>query len=118
MRFVWAFLIGGAICTLGQILIIRTKWTPSRILVLFVSVGVLLEAVRLFEPIRRFAGAGITVPITGFGGALARGAIEAVRTNGLIGIFMGGLVAASAGLAAAIVFALLASLISKSRSKT
>ena len=118
MSFFWAFVIGGAICTLGHFLILRTNITPTRILVLFVSVGVLLGALQIFAPIRDFAGAGITVPIIGFGGTMVEGVIKAVEYYGLIGVFMGGFAAAAAGLAVAVTFALLMSLIFKSRAKT
>lgn len=117
LRFLWVFLAGGAICTLGQLLILKTNWTPSRILVSFVAVGVLLGAVGLFEPIKQAVGSGVTVPITGFGGALAKGAIEGVEKYGFVGILVGGLTAVSAGLAAAVTFALLVSLVFRSRSK-
>lgn len=103
---------------IGQILILRTNITPTRILVLFVSIGVLLGGLGLFAPIRDFAGAGITVPIVGFGGVLAGGVIRAVEYYGLIGVFMGGMAAAAAGLAVAVTMALLVSLVAKSRAKT
>ncbi|MCL2570609.1 MAG: SpoVA/SpoVAEb family sporulation membrane protein [Firmicutes bacterium] len=118
LKFLWVFLVGGAICTIGQILILRTKWTTARILVIFVSIGVLLGAVGLFSPIREAVGAGITVPIVGFGGVLAEGAIKAVEEQGILGIFLGGLSAAAAGIAAAITFGFLAALVSRSKSKT
>jgi len=117
LKFLYAFLVGGALCMIGQILILRTKWTTSRILVIFVTAGVLLGAFQLFDPIRRVVGAGITVPIIGFGGVLAEGAIKAVEENGFMGIFMGGLTAVAAGIAAAVVFGFVASLVSRSRSK-
>lgn len=117
LGFLWAFLIGGAICTLGQVLILTTKWTSARILVAFVSLGVLLGAVGAFGPMRDFAGAGVTVPIVGFGGVLAEGAIKAVERDGFIGIFMGGLAATAAGIAAAIVFGFVVAMIFKSRAK-
>ncbi|MCL2846737.1 MAG: SpoVA/SpoVAEb family sporulation membrane protein [Firmicutes bacterium] len=118
MKFLLAFLVGGVICMIGQILILRTKWTTSRILVIFVTVGILLGAFQVFEPIRNAVGAGITVPIVGFGGVLAEGAIQAVERDGFIGIFTGGLVAAAAGVAAAIVFGFVIAMIARSRSKT
>jgi len=118
LQFLWVFLVGGAICMIGQILILRTNITPTRILVLFVSIGVLLGGLGLFAPIRDFAGAGITVPIVGFGGVLAGGVIRAVEYYGLIGVFMGGMAAAAAGLAVAVTMALLVSLVAKSRAKT
>ncbi|MCL2621577.1 MAG: SpoVA/SpoVAEb family sporulation membrane protein [Firmicutes bacterium] len=117
MNFVWAFLIGGLICTIGQILILRTHMTTARILVTFVIGGLILEAVGLFEPIKEFAGAGVTVPILGFGATLAKGAIKAVAENGALGIFLGGLTATAAGIAAAVFFAFIFALIAKPNSK-
>ena len=118
MKFLYVFLVGGAICLVAQVLILKTKMTPSRILVIFVSVGVILGAAQVFGTIRDNVGAGITVPIVGFGGVLAEGVIEAVREEGILGVFTGALTAASAGVAAAIVFAFIIGLIFKSRSKT
>jgi len=117
LKFLYAFLVGGAICMIGQILILRTKWTTSRILVLFVTVGIILGATQVYKPIQHAVGAGISVPIVGFGGVLAGGAIKAVKEFGFLGIFMGGLAATAAGIAAAVVFGLLAALVSRSRSK-
>ena len=117
MKFVWAFVIGGAVCTIGQILILRTNWTPSRILVAFVTVGVILEAVGLFKAIKEFAGAGITTPIVGFGGVLAKGVIDAVKKDGVLGILTGGVTAAAAGIATAVTFALIVSFFARSRTK-
>ena len=97
LKFLYAFLIGGAVCTVGQVLVLKTNFTPARILVTFVTVGVILQAATLFEPIKKFCGAGITVPITGFGGTLAKGAMEAVEKDGFLGILTGGLTAAAAG---------------------
>ena len=111
------FLVGGLICMLGQILIIKTTITSSRILVLFVTIGAVLEAFDLYDPIVNFAGAGATVPITGFGRSLAKGAIEAVREKGLLGAFTGGLTATAGGIAAAVVFAYIFALIFNSRTK-
>ncbi len=108
-----AFLVGGAICLIGQILIDYTKLTPARILVSFVVVGVILSAVGLYKPLVEFAGAGATVPLTGFGHSLAEGVKKAVDEFGFMGIFMGGLTATSAGIAAAIVFGYLMALIFK-----
>ena len=118
LMFLYAFLVGGAICTIGQILILKTKLTPARILVLFVAVGVFLGAVRAFDPIRRVVGAGITVPIVGFGGALANGVIKAVEEFGFLGILLGGLAATAAGVAAAITFGFLVAMVARSKSKT
>lgn len=108
-----AFLVGGAFCLIGQLLIDYTKLTPARILVSFVVAGVILSAVGLYKPLVEFAGAGATVPLTGFGHSLAEGVRKAVNENGFIGIFMGGLTATSAGIAAAIVFGYLMALIFK-----
>ena len=108
-----AFLVGGTFCLIGQLLIDYTKLTPARILVSFVVAGVILSAVGLYKPLVEFAGAGATVPLTGFGHSLAEGVRKAVNENGFIGIFMGGLTATSAGIAAAIVFGYLMALIFK-----
>ena len=118
LKFLWVFLVGGTICMIGQILVLKTKWTTSRILVAFVTVGIILGAAGGFKTIREAVGAGITVPIVGFGGVLAEGSIKAVQEDGVIGIFMGGLAATAAGVAAAITSALIVSLVAKSRSKT
>lgn len=117
MQYLWVFLIGGLICMLGEVLIITTKITSARILVAFVLVGVLLQALNLFEPISQFAGAGINVPIIGFGASLAKGAMGAVKASGLLGAFTGGLQATAGGIAAAITFAFLFSLVCKSKTK-
>ena len=117
MTYLWVFLIGGLICALGQLLIITTKITSSRILVLFVLVGVTLEAFGLFEPISAFAKAGINVPIIGFGASLAKGAISAVRASGVLGVFTGGLMATAGGIAAAVGFAFIFGLIFKAHTK-
>jgi len=117
LGFLWAFLVGGALCMIGQILILKTKLTTARILVLFVTLGIILGATGAFRPMREAVGAGITVPIVGFGGVLAEGAIKAVREDGFVGIFTGGLAAAAAGVAAAIVFAFIIAMIFRSRSK-
>ena len=115
---VLAFLVGGTICLIGQILIDFTKLTPARILVSFVVAGVVLTAVGLYEPLVKFAGAGATVPLTGFGYNLAKGVQEAIQENGLIGALSGGLTAASAGIAATVVFGYLMSLLFKPGDKT
>lgn len=110
-EWVWpcikAFLVGGLLCGIGQILIDLTKLTPARILTGYVVAGVALTAVGVYEPIVKFAEAGATVPLTGFGYSLAKGVEKAVTEQGLIGALSGGLTATSAGIAAAIVFALL-----------
>ena len=117
LSYLWVFLIGGAICSIGELLIITTKMTSSRILVTFVLIGVLLEAFGIFSPIASFAKAGITIPIIGFGASLAKGAIGAVKATGLIGAFTGGLQATAGGIAAAVGFAFLFGLVFKARSK-
>lgn len=102
-----AFLVGGGICLIGQILIDYTKLTPARILVSFVVAGVVLSAIGIYKPLVDFAGAGATVPLTGFGHSLAEGVKKAVEENGFFGIFSGGLTATSGGICAAIVFGLI-----------
>ena len=117
MEFLRAFVIGGAFCAVGQILIDKTRLTPARILVSFVVAGVVLSSLGLYEPIREFGGAGASVPLTGFGHLLAEGVKEAIAEKGLLGIFTGGLTACSAGLTAAMTFSLLAALFAKSKQK-
>lgn len=117
MDYIKAFLIGGLLCLIGQILIDKTKLTPARILVSYVVVGVLLGAVGIYKPFAEFAGAGATVPLTGFGYNLARGVKEAIDADGFLGIFTGGLKACAGGITAAIVAGLLASLIFKPKDK-
>ena len=112
-----AFFVGGIICAVGQILIDKTKLTPARILVTYVVAGVVLTAVGLYEPLVDFAGAGATVPLTGFGYTLATGVKEAVAEDGLIGALTGGVTATTAGITAAILFGWLVSLVSKPRMK-
>lgn len=118
MDYVWAFVIGGAVCAVGQILIDFTKMTPARILVTFVTAGVLLGALGVYEPLVDFAGCGATVPLTGFGYLMAKGTLEAVREHGLLGVFSGGVTAGAAGIAAAVFFGYLAALFSKSGDKS
>ena len=118
MVYVKAFLVGGLFCLLGQILIDRTKLTPARILVAYVVTGVFLGAVGIYESVVEFAGAGATVPLTGFGYNLAKGVKEAVNHDGFLGIFTGGLKACAGGIAAAITAGLLASLVFKARDKS
>lgn len=117
LDYLWVFLIGGAVCMIGQILIITTNITSARILVTFVLVGVFLEAIGVFDCISDFAGAGINVPIIGFGASLAKGAIGAVKSQGLLGVFTGGLTATAGGIAAAVIFAFIFALIFKSHTK-
>ncbi|MGI6189641.1 MAG: stage V sporulation protein AE [Clostridiales bacterium] len=104
MDYVRAFIVGGLICVIGQILIDKTSLTPARILVSFVTAGVILTAVGVYEPIVKFGGAGATVPLPGFGYTLAKGAIKAVNEMGVLGAFTGGVRAAAGGITAAIVF--------------
>lgn len=115
MNIVWqlllAFLFGGALCVIAQILIDKTKLTPARILVGFVVIGVLLGAVGLYEPFAKLAGAGATTPLSGFGYLIARGVREAVDAKGALGIFTGSLTAAAGGTTAALFFGLVAALI-------
>ena len=117
MDYLKAFLVGGLLCVIGQILIDRTKLTPARILVAYVVAGVLLGAVGLYDKLVDFAGAGATVPLTGFGYTLARGVKKAVDEDGALGILTGGLTASAAGITAAVLFGLLASLIFKPKDK-
>ena len=118
MDYLKAFLVGGLICFLGQVLIDKTKLTPARILVSYVVIGVFLGAIGIYKPLAEFAGAGATVPLTGFGYALAKGVKEAVQAQGFLGIFTGGLKATAGGIAVAIVAGLLASLIFKAKDKS
>jgi len=114
----YAFLVGGFICTIGQVLIDFTKLTPARILVSFVVSGVILTGFGIYEPIVEFAGAGATVPLTGFGYSLAKGVQEAVMQYGLLGALCGGLTATAAGITASVLFGLLMALIFKPGDKT
>lgn len=109
-KFIWAFVIGGALCMIAQILIDKTRLTPARILVTYVTVGVLLGALGLYKPLVDFAGAGATVPLTGFGYLISEGVREAVDKQGLLGALTGGLTAAAGGIAAALVFGYLAAI--------
>ncbi|MBQ9384509.1 MAG: stage V sporulation protein AE [Ruminiclostridium sp.] len=111
MDYLWAFLIGGAFCAVGQLLIDLTAMTPARILVTYVVSGVFLGAVGVYEPLAEFAGAGATVPLTGFGYNLARGVKEAVQSDGLVGALTGGLQACAGGIAAAVLFGLAAAVV-------
>ena len=112
-----AFIIGGLLCLIGQILIDKTKLTPARILVFYVSLGAVLGGLGLYKYLIDFAGCGATVPLTGFGSLLAKGTIEEIQSNGLIGILTGGLKASAAGIAAAVFFGYIASLVSKPKIK-
>ena len=117
MQYLWAFIVGGLFCAAAQILIDKTKLTPARILTGYVIAGIILSAVGLYKPLATFAGAGATVPLTGFGHSLVLGVQKAVDTYGATGIFTGGLTGTSGGIAAAIVFSVLASLVFKLREK-
>ena len=117
MQLLYAFLVGGIICVIGQILIDKTKLTPARILVIYVTAGAILGGLGVYQYLVDFAGAGATVPLTGFGYNLAKGAKEAVDQYGFIGAFIGGTKAAAGGIAAAIFFGYIASLISKPKMK-
>lgn len=117
MEYVWAFLIGGLLCAIGQVLIDLTKLTPARILTSYVVAGVILGGLGWYQPIVDLAGGGATVPLTGFGHLLAKGVRKAVDQNGFIGIFMGGFTSAAVGISAAIFFGLITALVFKSGSK-
>jgi len=118
MDYVKAFVIGGLFCLIGQVLIDKTKLTPARILVSFVVIGVFLGAIGVYQPLVDFAGAGATVPLTGFGNTLAKGVKEAVQEDGFLGIFTGGLKASAGGITTAIFAGLLASLLFKAKDKS
>ena len=117
MDYVKAFLIGGLICALVQILMEKTKMMPGRIMVLLVCSGAVLGAVGIYEPFQEFAGAGASVPLLGFGNTLWKGVREAVDTDGFLGIFMGGFTASAVGISAALIFGYLASLIFQPKMK-
>ncbi len=116
--YVKAFLVGGLICTIGQILIDKTKITPARILVSFVVVGVFLTVFGVYEHVVDFAGAGATVPIIGFGYTLGKGVLKGISEHGLLGVFTGGVSSAAGGIAAAVIFGYLIALIFKPKSKS
>ena len=118
MDYIKAFLVGGVFCLIGQILIDKTKLTPARILVSYVVIGVFLGAIGIYKPLVEFAGAGATVPLTGFGYNLAKGVREAIQEDGFLGIFTGGLKACAGGITAAVVAGLLASLLFKAKDKS
>lgn len=117
MEFLKAFIVGGIICVIGQIIMDTTKLTPAHVLVLFVTTGVLLTAIGIYEPIVNFAGAGATVPLPGFGYALGKGVIEVVQKDGIIGAFTGGITATAGGVAAAIFFGYIMALIFDPKTK-
>ena len=118
MDYLKAFLVGGILCLIGQILIDKTKLTPARILVSYVVAGVILGAVGVYKPLVEFAGAGASVPLTGFGYSLSKGVREAVDKDGFLGIFTGGLKATAGGITAAVFAGLLASLLFKAKDKS
>ena len=117
MEYLKAFLVGGSFCLVGQLLIDKTKLTPARILVGYVIAGVILNAIGIYEKIIDFAGAGATVPLTGFGNTLAKGVAEAIREDGFLGILTGSLKATAGGITAAIIAGLLVSIIFKAKDK-
>lgn len=118
MQYLMAFLVGGAICTVGQLLIDKTRLTPARILVGYVVAGVILGAVGLYEPLLKFAGAGASVPLSGFGNLLAKGVRQAVQEQGFLGIFTGGLRSAAGGITAAMLAGLLAAIFFQAKDKS
>ena len=118
MDYIKAFLVGGTFCLLGQILIDKTKLTPARILVGYVVAGVILGGLGLYQPLAEFAGAGATVPLTGFGYSLAKGVKEAVREQGFLGILTGGLKSCAGGIAAAIFAGLVVSFLFRPKDKS
>ena len=117
MHYVWAFLVGGAICALVQILIDNTKLMPGRIMVILVCTGVVLGAIGVYEPFAKWAGAGATVPLLGFGNTLFKGMKEAIDSEGFIGLFKGGFTACAVGVSAALLFGYIASLFFKPKMK-
>ncbi len=118
MEYLKAFWVGGLICLIGQILIDKTKLTPARILVAYVVAGVMLYAIGIYVPLAEFAGAGATVPLTGFGYSLAKGVQEAIHEEGFLGILTGGLKATSGGITVAVVAGLMMSIIFKAKDKS
>lgn len=118
MDYLKAFLVGGALCAVGQILIDKTKLTPARILVAYVVAGVFLSAIGIYQHLVDFAGAGATVPLTGFGHTLAKGVREAVDQDGILGVFIGGLKSTAGGITAAIVAGLTVSVLFKAKDKS
>ena len=118
MEYLNAFIVGGLLCLIGQILIDKTKLTPARILVSYVVIGVILGGIGVYEPLAEFAGAGATVPLTGFGNLLAKGVKKAVTEHGILGILTGGLTAAAGGITAAVIAGLVASILFKDKDKS
>ena len=117
MNYLWAFIVGGIICAIAQILIDKFKLTPARILVIYVVAGVVLTMLGIYEPLVDFAGAGATVPLTGFGYSLAKGALTGIREKGAVGILAGGVSGTAAGIAAAVFFGFIIALIAKPKEK-
>lgn len=117
LMYIKAFIVGGILCMIGEALLLRTQLTSARILVGYVTTGVILGAIGIYKPVAEFAGAGATVPLTGFGYALAKGAIEGIQKDGLLGAFTGGITACAGGIAAAILFGYLASVIFSPKTK-
>lgn len=118
LMYIKAFTVGGVICSIGQVLIMKTKLTSARILVGYVTAGVILGALGLYKPLVDFAGAGATVPLTGFGYLLAKGAIDGAESQGILGAFTGGVIAGAAGISAAVFFGYLAALLFKPKMKS
>lgn len=118
MDYLKAFVVGGILCVIGQLLIDKTKLTPARILVGYVVAGVILGAIGIYKPIAEYAGAGASVPLTGFGYNLAKGVKEAIDKDGFLGIFTGGLTATAGGIAVAVVCGLIASLVFRPKDKS
>lgn len=117
MDYLKAFVVGGLICVIGQILMDKTKLTPARILVLFVTLGVILQGMGIYQKLVDIGGAGATVPLTGFGYSLAKGAIKGVKDSGIIGAFTGGITATAGGISGAIVFGYLMAILFSPKSK-
>ena len=118
MMYIKAFIVGGVLCAIGQVLILKTQLTSSRILVGYVTTGVILGALGIYKPLVDFAGAGATVPLLGFGYSQARGALEAVKETGVLGAFTGGITATAGGISAALFFGYLAAILFKPKMKT
>jgi len=116
-QYLWAFIIGGAICAIGQLLISLTRLTPARVLVIFVTAGVVLTGLGIYPYIAKLGGAGASIPLTGFGYSLGKGAIEGARQDGLLGALTGGIKATAAGIAAAVVFGYVFALLFKPKTK-
>ncbi len=117
MEYVKAFVVGGVLCVIGQLLIDKTKLTPARILVCYVTAGVMLSGIGIYQPFADWAGAGATVPLTGFGHLLAKGVRKAVAEHGVLGAFTGGITAAAGGITAAVFFGFVVALVAKAKPK-